>query len=162
MMSNTARTDSGSSSTTEGSNSIPTDTKNNTANASFSGSESAAARWLKSDSLSTTPAKNAPSASETSNSSAEPYAIPRAIASTARVNSSPEPVRLTRVSNHGTKRVPTTKASATKTATLTSTTKIAVATSRPSSGCATTGRITTTSTIATSSTISQPIATLPS
>ena len=51
---------------------MPTETKNSTANASCSGSESAAAWWLRSDSLSTMPAKKAPSANDTPNSSAEP------------------------------------------------------------------------------------------
>jgi len=47
---------------------MPTETKNSTANASRIGSESLAASWLSLDSLSTTPARNAPSAKETSNS----------------------------------------------------------------------------------------------
>ncbi|KAG1255064.1 hypothetical protein G6F66_014943 [Rhizopus arrhizus] len=71
-----------------GSNSMPTETKNSTANASRSGSESCAALWLSSDSLSSMPAKNAPSANETPNSIAEPNATPSAIASTDSVNSS--------------------------------------------------------------------------
>ena len=50
-----------------GSNSIPTDTKNSTAKASRSGSDSLAARWLSSDSLRIMPAKKAPSAKDTSN-----------------------------------------------------------------------------------------------
>ena len=48
---------------------MPTETKNRTANASCSGSEFSAAWWLSSVSASTTPAKNAPSANETSNRS---------------------------------------------------------------------------------------------
>ena len=40
MMANTEMTASGSRTRTVGSNNMPTDTKNNTANASFSGSES--------------------------------------------------------------------------------------------------------------------------
>src|SRR3546814_8853733 len=68
MSSTTAATSSGSRSTMEGSNSMPTETKNSTAKASCSGNESAAALWLKRDSLSTTPAKKAPSAKETPNS----------------------------------------------------------------------------------------------
>ena len=51
---------------------MPTETKNSTANASRSGSVSSAARWLNCDSRSTMPAKNAPSANDTPNSSAEP------------------------------------------------------------------------------------------
>ena len=72
MTTSTVSVASGSRSRIEGSNSIPTETKNRTANASCSGRESAAARWLKSVSASTTPAKKAPSAKETPNSSAEP------------------------------------------------------------------------------------------
>ena len=75
-----------------GSNSMPTETKNSTAKASRSGSDSSAACWLSSDSLSTIPAKNAPSAKETPNSSAAPKATPSAIARTASLNSSREPV----------------------------------------------------------------------
>ena len=51
---------------------MPTETKNSTANASRSGSESSAAWWLSSDSFSSMPAKNAPSANDTPNSAAEP------------------------------------------------------------------------------------------
>jgi hypothetical protein len=55
-----------------GSNSMPTETKNSTENASRSGSDSVAARWLNSDSRITMPAKKAPSANETLNSCAAP------------------------------------------------------------------------------------------
>ena len=47
---------------------MPTETKNSTAKASRSGSVSCAARWLSVDSLRIMPAKNAPSANDTSNS----------------------------------------------------------------------------------------------
>jgi hypothetical protein len=63
---------SGSLITIIGSNSMPTETKNSTANASRSGRVSCAARWLSSDSFSTMPAKKAPSAKETSNSFTAP------------------------------------------------------------------------------------------
>ena len=53
---------------------------------------SSAARWLSSDSLRIMPAKKAPSANDTPNSFAAPKATPSAIASTARRNSSREPV----------------------------------------------------------------------
>ena len=72
ITSSTLSTASGSRTTMVGSNSMPTETKNSTANASCSGSESAAAWWLNSDSESSTPAKNAPSANDTSNSAADP------------------------------------------------------------------------------------------
>jgi hypothetical protein len=55
-----------------GSNSMPTETKNSTAKASRSGSDSSAARWLSSDSLRIMPAKKAPSAKDTPNSTAGP------------------------------------------------------------------------------------------
>ena len=87
--------------------------------------------------------------------------MPRATASTASVKSSREPVAVTRISNQGTTRVPTTRASATNTAIFASTSATAIAMLSPPatpSGCTSTGRITTASTIATSSTISQPIA----
>ena len=51
---------------------MPTDTKNRTEKASRSGKDSSAARWLSADSLSTIPAKNAPSAKETPKMAAEP------------------------------------------------------------------------------------------
>ena len=63
---------SGSRSTMDGSNSMPTETKKRTANASRSGSDSSAARWLSADSRIIMPAKKAPSAKETLNSLAEP------------------------------------------------------------------------------------------
>ena len=71
MIATTTSTLRGDSISTAGSNSIPTDTKNSTENASRSGSESSAARWLNSDSRIIIPAKKAPSAKDTSNSSAD-------------------------------------------------------------------------------------------
>ncbi|MNN55545.1 hypothetical protein D3C81_1704270 [compost metagenome] len=71
-MATTASTCSGSSISTMGSNSMPTETKNSTAKASRSGSDSSAARWLRSDSRITMPAKNAPRAKDTLNSAAAP------------------------------------------------------------------------------------------
>ncbi len=84
-----------------GSNSIPTATKNSTAKASRNGSVSLAARWLSSDSLITMPAKKAPSAKETPNRVAAAKATPSAIASTARRNSSRDPVCATVCRIHG-------------------------------------------------------------
>jgi hypothetical protein len=57
MMSNVAATGQGSRTMVAGSNSMPTDTKNSTANASRNGSDSSAARWLSADSLRIIPAK---------------------------------------------------------------------------------------------------------
>ena len=92
MIATTASTASGSRTSTAGSNSMPTETKKSTANASRSGSDSSAARWLSADSRIIMPAKNAPSANETPNSAAAPYATPTAAAMTQSVNSSREPV----------------------------------------------------------------------
>ncbi len=71
---------------------MPTETKNSTAKASRNGSDSSAARWLWGDSLRIIPAKKAPSAIDTPNSSAAANATPSASESTARRNSSREPV----------------------------------------------------------------------
>src|SRR5678815_3099718 len=152
---------------------MPTDTKNNTANASLSGSVSLPAWWLSSDSERITPAKNAPSANETSNAAEEPYAMPSAMASTHSVNSSRVPARVTRISSHGTTRVPTTSASATNNATLPSVTRIASQVFAGVPGACTTlasppregasaGSNTSASTMARSSTMSQPTAIFPS
>ena len=51
---------------------MPTETKNKTENASRSGRDSSAARWLSADSRSTIPAKNAPSANDTPKISSGP------------------------------------------------------------------------------------------
>ena len=100
--------------------------------------------------------------------------MPSAMASTHSVNSSREPVRVTRISSQGTTRVPTTSASATNTATFASVsserepgvagTDVARATAlaSPPSVSASAGSITSASTIARSSTMSQPTAILPS
>ena len=82
----------GDSSERAGSNSMPTDTKNRTANASRIGSASAAARRLNSDRPTTMPARKAPSAIDTPKISAEPTAMPSASTSTVRVKSSRERV----------------------------------------------------------------------
>ena len=65
-------TSHGDSSRYCGSNSMPTETKNSTAKASRIGSASVAARRLNSDRPTTMPARKAPSAIETPNSSDEP------------------------------------------------------------------------------------------
>ena len=152
-----------------GSNSIPTATKKSTANASWSGSASAAARWLRSDSLMTTPAKKAPSANETPKSTAAPTATPRAVARTASVKSSRDPVWATRSSSHGTTRRPTTNIRPRNAATLASVTPIAPARPAPAPAAAVpprrparAGSSTRTRTVKRSSTISQPTAILPS
>ena len=66
MIAMVAITASGASTNTLGLSSMPTETKNSTAKASRSGMASSAARWLRSLSPSTMPAKKAPSAKETS------------------------------------------------------------------------------------------------
>ena len=159
-------TASGCSSRIIGSNSIPTETKNSTANASRSGRVSCAARWLSSDSFSTIPAKKAPSAKETSNSSTAPKAIPSASARTERVKSSREPVAALRAIIHGTRRRPTTIIIAMNATTLPIVMPISSdSDARPtlpfSSIPATAGSRTSVNTITRSSTISQPIAICP-
>ena len=72
MMASTASTASGSRNSTDGSNNMPTDTKNNTAKASFSGRESLPAWWLSSDSERITPAKKAPNANDTPKAAEDP------------------------------------------------------------------------------------------
>src|SRR5215470_17840703 len=91
MISTVASTASGSRIKIIGSTNMPTETKNSTAKASRNGIVSEAARWLNSDSLKIMPAKNAPSANETSNSIAAPKATPSAMASTDRRNSLTRP-----------------------------------------------------------------------
>ncbi len=59
---------------------MPTETKNSTAKASRNGSASSVARWLRSLSPITMPAKKAPSANDTSKVLAAPKATPSAIA----------------------------------------------------------------------------------
>src|SRR5262245_42732761 len=120
MSNSTAKVINGSRTRIEGSKSMPTDTKKSTAKASCNGNELAAALWLSSDSLSTTPAKKAPSAKETLKSTAEPKARPIAIVKTQSVNSSRDPVRATWCSNHGSTREPTNNATPRNTDTLAS------------------------------------------
>src|SRR3546814_16859201 len=72
MIATVARSGSGCSMTTAGSNSMPTDTKNRTAKASRSGSVSSVARRLSGVSPRIMPAKNAPKAKETTKTTAAP------------------------------------------------------------------------------------------
>ena len=51
---------------------MPTETKNSTVKMFWIGSDSAAERWLRSDSPSTTPAKNAPERQRQAERAAEP------------------------------------------------------------------------------------------
>ena len=165
-----ASTLSGDSSTTRGLNRMPTERKKSTAKASCSGSASVAARLLSSDSLTTAPAKKAPSANDTPKTSYAMAAMPSAVASTASVNSSREPTRATCASSHGTARRPTTPISAANAATFASEMPSAVASddvliaspSLPPSIGAIAGSSTSTSTIARSSTTSQPTPMRPS
>ena len=166
MMAATTSSLSGSRHSTWGSNSMPTETKNSTANASRSGSDSSAARWLYSDSRIIMPAKNAPSANDTSNSAAAPNAVPMAMVSTHNVNNSLEPVLATHHSTCGNRRRPTSNISATKATTLPRVSD-RLSASAPSDGAlpappagsniaASAGTSTSTSTITMSSTTSQP------
>ena len=98
--------------------SIPTDTKKRTANASRNGSRSAPTWWLNGDSPTTTPATNAPSASETPKAAADISAVPSATVSATRMKSSRDRVRTTRCSSQGTTRLPTASISPTKSSAL--------------------------------------------
>ncbi len=66
-MARAARTRAGSRTSSIGSNSMPTDTKKSTANASRIGNASAAASWLSADCPTTIPARKAPSAIDAPN-----------------------------------------------------------------------------------------------
>ena len=91
-----------------GSSSIPTDTKNRTANRSRNGVISPAAWWLSSDSLTISPATNAPSARLRPNTAELRNAASSAVANTVSRNSSGDPSRETDRNSHGSIRVPTT------------------------------------------------------
>ena len=165
----TAAMASGISIRADGSSSMPTDTKNRTAKASRSGRASAAAWWLRSDSPTTAPARNAPSANETPKTVDDRNAKPIAMASTARVNSSFEPSFETRVRRRGTRRVPATTMTTTKRAALPSPSAMLPSVPSASVGAedvpprsgAIVGSSTRMTIVTRSSTISQPIAILP-
>ncbi len=168
MMATVARRGQGCSISTAGLNSIPTDTKNSTANASRRGRLSSAARWLSSDSARIMPAKKAPSAKETPNRLAAPKATPRATTSTARRNSSREPVCAVQCSSQGIIRRPITSIRATKAVTF----RIVIPTGRSQAARgglsaawprppARAGSRTSARTMARSSTINQPTAMRP-
>ena len=169
MISTVASTGSGSRTRMVGSNSMPTETKNSTAKASRSGKVSSAARWLSGDSLRIMPAKNAPSANETPNSSAAAKAAPRAITNTERRNSSRLPVCAMACSTHGMTRLPTISMMATKAAILAMVMPTSSATEArstcaapfPPNSPAKAGSRTRVSTITMSSTISHPTAMRP-
>src|SRR3569832_2482757 len=118
MMSTTTSTLKGSSINTCGSNNMPKETKNSTAKASRRGRDSSAARWASSDSRIIMPAKKAPSAKETSNKRAEPYATPTAAAITHNENNTRNPKHTTSHSRHGNTRQPTTSNNVMKAAIL--------------------------------------------
>ena len=86
-----------------------------------------------SDSATTSPARNAPSANDTPKTVEAMKAMPSAIASTASVKSSRDPSRATTSNNHGTKRAPTTTMTTAKTTALTSARTIGI---RRSVACA--------------------------
>src|SRR5699024_78560 len=147
-------------------NNIPTDTKNNTAKASRRGKVSLAARWLNLEPLSTIPAKNAPKAKEAPKSCTAAKAIPKAMASTERVNSSSEPVLALLAKIQGITREPISNIIA-----INATTKpTVIATSSriwlifvfsDNVELMTAGNSTNTNTMAKSSTTNQPMAILP-
>ena len=113
------------------------------------------------------PAKKAPSANDTPNSSAAPNAAPSAMTSTDRRNSSREPVCAMECRIHGITRLPTISMTATKAMILAAVTprafpiSDALAPPSPWSSPAMTGNRTSARTMAMSSTISQPTAIRP-
>ena len=118
------------------------------------------------------PAKKAPSATETSNSLAEPKATPSASATAASVKSSRDWVRTTPLRIHGKTRTPTMSIRATNSATLPSVTPsvrhrcsgsaLTPGGGSPPSTPASAGSSTSASTVIRSSTTSQPTAMRPS
>ena len=152
-----------------GSTSMPMDTKNSTEKASRRGRVSSAARWLYSDSRITTPATNAPSANDTPKNLDAPKAMPMAVAITARVNSSREPVLATCHKNQGSTRLPTMNISAIKAPTSSSVLPTVIhsglsvsgATAASPSTPASGGKSTSASTVTRSCTTSQPTAMRP-
>ncbi|OGO58240.1 MAG: hypothetical protein A2V85_14925 [Chloroflexi bacterium RBG_16_72_14] len=91
-----------------GSTSMPTDTKNRTANRSRNGITAPAA-WCDSvDSDTSSPATNAPRASDRPNTALETNAVSSAVANTVSRNSSGDPSRLTAPNSQGSSRAPTT------------------------------------------------------
>ena len=146
-----------------GSKSIPTDTKNSTANASRIGRASEAARSPNSLRPTTVPARNAPSAMETPKSLAEPTAMPSAITSTASVKSSRERVAATCSRSQGIKRAPARATTATSAAILKAAMPIAMAAPCRPDCCppSTAGSTTSAATVSRSSTTTQPTAMCP-
>ena len=142
---------------------MPTDAKKMIENRSWNGMASAAARCDSFEPPTTTPAKKAPRATETSNSADAAMAVPRAMTTTASWNSSRELKRAMRCSSHGRKRDPTTSMIATKAAVLRRARPTSAASSGPdtSPDPNTTGRITRITMVARSSTMSQPVAMRP-
>jgi hypothetical protein len=107
-MASVAAIRAGSSMRKCGSRSIPTDTKNSTANASRIGIASAAARRLNSERPTTMPARNAPRASDIPKATADQAAMLSAVARIVSVNSSRDRVAAMRSSTQGINRPPTT------------------------------------------------------
>jgi hypothetical protein len=139
---------------------MPIDTKKMTANASRNGTRSAPICVLNGDSFTTTPATNAPSASDTPKSADETSAVPTAIVSTSSTNSSRERVCTMRPSRKGMMRPPTISIPSTNNAALpianAATTQLDFV-----AGAATTGSNTRMATVSRSSKTSQPTASFP-
>ena len=92
---------------------MPTEAKKMIENRSLKGIASAAMRCESLEPLTTTPARNAPSATERSKSSAAAIAVPSAMTTTASWKSSLGQRRAMRASSHGSTRDPITSMSAT-------------------------------------------------
>ena len=144
----------------KGLTSIPTDTKNRTANVSRNGTISAPTWWLSADSLTTTPARKAPSARETPNTDEAPIAIPTVITTIATMKSSRERKCATRSRNQGMMRFPATNISAAN-APVFNKARLAVCQSGSCVFVDSAGSSTRMRTATKSSSTSQPIATCP-
>ena len=109
------------------------------------------------------PARKAPSAIDTPNTTAEPTAIPSARVSTASVNNSRDRVAATRSSSQGITRLPTSTVNATSAATFSSVSSSAMARwlAPPPPRPKTAGSSTRATTVKRSSTTSQPTAICP-
>ena len=139
---------------------MPIETKKSTANASRNSSRSAPIWCLKGDSRTTTPATNAPSASEIPNAFDEASAVPTASVRATRTKSSRDPAAATVSRIAGMIRLPMKSITARKINALTMETT-AMDPPATQSELTTAGRNTRIATVATSSRTSQPTATRP-
>ena len=141
---------------------MPTETKNSTAKASRMGSASEAARRLNSDRPTTMPARNAPSAIDTLNTSEAPTAMPSARTSTVEREQLARVRPRDLVEQAGITRAPTSTVNATRAPTFSTVSSNAQASEvSRAAGPNSAGSSTSTSTVNRSSTTSQPTAMCP-